>query len=213
MNQLPGQRDILSTTPRDCLYSPHGAIFARGVIDSTYAYDGSNTTKEDEIRAGTPLARITSSKLWVACKRTTIAVGSSSASVPSAAISVVDARAFKAGDTITVNATTGCTISSVNYSTNVITLSAALDVDLAVGNPVFASGSLAGAEICRGILNETIRLLDDKPYGTLWYDRSFSMLVVHGFVNPDLILGDIAAIRAATNHLNGIVWADEQGQT
>lgn len=214
-NELPGQRDVLSVTPRDCLYSHDGVLFGRGTLDATYAYDGGNTTKEDEIRPGTPLARITASKLWVPCKRTAIAgVGSLSASVPSALIVVTDARAFKAGDEITVKTTTGCIILSVNYTTNVITLTAALDIDLTAGDAVFASGSvLAGAEICRGILNENVRMLSGIPFETTWYDKTVSKIVYRGVVNPSLILGDIAAIRAATNYLNGILWSDYQGQT
>lgn len=210
-NELPGQRDVLSVTPRDCLFSHDGVLFGSGVIDETYAIDGANTSKTDEIRPGTPMARITASKLWVPCKRTTIAVASLSASVPSALIYVTDARAFKAGDTITVNATTGLTILSVDYATNIITLTSAIDVDLAVGNIVIGSGVLAGSEICRMVLNENVRLLSGIPYETTQQDKTFSKGIVRGLIDNNKILGDLTAIRAATNYLNGILWADQQG--
>lgn len=213
-NELPGQRDVLSVTPRDCLASHDGVLFGSGVIDETYAIDGANTSKTDEIRPGTPMARLTASKLWVPCKRTTYNGTSLSQSVPSAAIPVVDARAFKAGDEITVKNTTGLIILSVDYSTNIITLTTSLDIDLAVGDVVIGSGSaLAGSEICRGILNENVRLLSGIPYETTQRDKTFSKLVIRGLVKTANILGDLAAIRGATNYLNGILWDDYQGQS
>lgn len=211
--ELPGQRDVLSVTPRKILWNEAGQVLAGGIIDATYAIDGANTSKTDELRAGWLMARITSSKLWVPLKRTQVRVASLSQSVASALIYVDNAAAFKAGDTITVNATTGLTIDSVNYSTNVITLTTTIDVDLAVGDPVFASGALAGAEIARGVLANTVRLLSGIPFDTTERDKQFQLLVA-GCVDEDQVLGDrTAALESGvTNYLSHIIWKDHQGQ-
>ena len=94
-NPLPGQREGRSTTPRNMLKSTQLLMLAQGmlILDSTYAYDGANTSYEDEIRVGTPMAQITATKKWVPCKRTTVedtgASGSGSAQGPSASVPVV----------------------------------------------------------------------------------------------------------------------------
>lgn len=214
-NELPGQREILAVTPRKILWNESGnvVVHAGGVIDATYAIDGANTSKTDELRAGWLMARITASKLWVPLKRTQIATPSLSASVPSALIYVDNAAAFKAGDTVTVNATTGLTVDSVNYTTNVITLTTSIDVDLAVGDPVFASGDLAGAEIARGVLASTVRLLSGIPFDTTERDKAFQLLIA-GCVDNDQVLGDLTAAleSGVTNYLSHIIWRDQQGQ-
>lgn len=212
-SSIPGQRTGRTHTNRTALFSSVGLRYGQGamVVDATYAKDGGNTGYTQELRAGTIMAQITTSGLWVPCKRTAISAAgvSLSQSAPSALIAVDDARAFLAGDEITVNATSGKIISSVNYETNVITLTVAMDTDLADGDPVFASGSaLAGAEIARGILDEHINLVDED--GTA-RDKSFAKLIVAGMCRKDMILGDIAAVLAATDQLGFIQWAEDQG--
>lgn len=212
-SSIPGQRTGRTHTNRTALFSSVGLRWGQGgmVVDATYAYDGANTSYEQELRAGTIMAQITTSGLWVPCKRTAVSAAgvSLSASAPSALIAVDDARAFLAGDEITVNATSGLIISSVNYSTNVITLTTSIDVDLADGDPVFASGSaLAGAEIARGILDEHINLKDED--GTA-RDKSFGKLIVAGMCRKDMLLGDYAAILAATDQLTFIQFAEDNG--
>lgn len=209
MSSLPGQRDVYTNQPRNVLLSSDNVILGSGVIDATYAYDGANTDKEDELRAGTILAQITSSKLWVPCKRTTVAAGGSGSGsgVSGTNMPVTDARAFKAGDTITVGAFTGNTISSIDYTNNVIILSSAIDYDGA--DDVYASGDLAGAETARLILNEHVKLKDDDA---VMRDKFFGAGIVQGLVDNAKILGDLAAVRADTGaYLGGIVWADQQG--
>jgi hypothetical protein len=201
-NNLPGQRTGFVNTPRDLLLSSKGVISGRGVIDSSKAYDGSNTLYEDQLRAGTPLGQITASKLWVPCKRTTVTAsgGATSADVP-----VVDARAFRAGDTISVGADTGLTISSVNYATNTITLGGSLT--FANSEAVVAED---GSQTCRGILNEFVKLRDEDA---IWRDKPFSLLILAGLVDHSKILGDLAAIRADSDaQLGQILWGDRQGQ-
>lgn len=195
----PGQRAGVTTAPRDILMSYQAVRHGNGVLDAANAYDGANASHEDELRPGCILAQITASKLWVPCKRTTAnGAGSSSAS-----LTVVNATHFKAGDAITIGGTSGV-ISSISYSSNVITLTAAKT--WSDGDAVYVND---GSGIARGILNEFVKLKDEDGVARA---KSFGQMVVAGLVNPDLCLGDLAAIRAASGmYLNGIQWGDYQG--
>lgn len=97
-NPLPGSRTGRSVTPRQILQSTQGLDYVSGVLDAANSYDGANTSYEDELRSGLVLARVTSTKKWVPCKRSK----SSAAGTASTALAVTDARAFKAGDTVTI---------------------------------------------------------------------------------------------------------------
>lgn len=200
MNSLPGQRDGRTMSPRQCLLSYERVLYITGVIHSGKAYDGANTGYEDELRAGTPMGRVTTTKTWVPCKRTV--VNGTAGAVTS--VVVRDARAFKAGDVITIGGDTGITISAINYGTNTFTIASTTVAD---GDVVFAED---GSATCRAILGEYVKLksLDD---GVL-RDRTTSRLIIAGFVDDTKILGDLTAIRADTNAcLRGILWGDQQG--
>jgi len=200
-NSQPGQRTGITTAPRDVLLSFKGVRYGRGTILASSAYDGGNTGYEDELRAGTIMAQITATKLWVPCKRTVVAeTGTVTALV------VTDARAFKAGEVISVGADTSLTISAINYATNTLTISSTAVV---AGEAVICT-SLAGSEIARGILNEFVKLKDED--GTA-RNKHFGQMVISGLVDSAQCLGDIAAIRAATNKLGGIQFGDDAGQT
>ena len=95
---LPGQRAGNLRTNREILASTKHVLEARGVLDSSNGYDGANTNYEWELRPGTPLARITSSKKWVPLKRSQANADGTAAT----ALVVNDARAFKAGETLTI---------------------------------------------------------------------------------------------------------------
>lgn len=218
-NYLPGQRTGRSVTPRTIFASSQGQVFLDGpiVIDATYAIDGSNTGRTDELRAGCLMAQITASKLWVPLKRTTVAEGFSGSGSGNTGVSldVVDASFFKAGDTIAIATRTGGTlsrtISSVDYTDNSITVTEAIDGDPSVGDAVYANSTLAGAETCRGILSETVRLLTPEPYNTTQYDNA-GILAIAGYVNDNHVLGDLAAARADTNaKLGNFMFTDEHG--
>lgn len=215
--KTPGQRTGLSITPRNILASTQGAVYLPGpvVIDATYAIDGSNTSRTDELRAGCLMARITNG-LWVPLKRTRVASGTSGSGSgqTSTTLTVDNAAFFKADDTVTVTVAAGTvnrTISSINYTTNVLTLDSAVD-NPSIGGAVIARGSLAGAETCRGILAETVRLLTTEPYNTTQYDTQAPILVA-GFVKNAQLLGDLAAVRAAmtSHYLQQFLFDDEQG--
>lgn len=205
MSNLPGQYAGTTRTNRQALASLDGVQYERGVIDSTNAYDGANTSYERELRPGLIMARVTSSKKWVPCKRTTVATGGGATAQ---AIPVVDARAFKAGETISVGSDTGKTIASVNYSTNTITVSDS-SFTFADGEAVICT-SLAGSEIPRAILNEFVNLVDPDAIAR---DKTTGKLVSSGYVATGQVLGDLAACRAATNYLAQIMWDDQQGAT
>jgi len=201
-SNLPGQRTGITSTPRNVLLSTKGLIYGRGILDASKAYDGANVGCEDEIRAGTPLGQITATKLWVPCKRTTVTAdgGATSETVP-----VVDARAFRVGDTISVGADTGLTITSIDYSANEITVEESFT--FANSEAVVAED---GSQTCRGILNEFVKLRDEDA---VWRNKPFGLLILAGLVDPAMILGDLAAIRGDTNaELRQILWADRQGQ-
>lgn len=184
----PGYLAGRTITPREIFYGSHpgDAAYMPGgvVLDATYCQDGANTNYTNEIRAGWALGRITSSGLYRLCTRTRAnGAGSSSAS-----LTVDNAAAIRAGDALQIGSTTG-TVSSVNYSTNVITLTATKtwsDNDV-----VYCTD---GSGVCRGFLGEFIKLRDqwnesdvDKP----------AQVVVAGMLNQSHLLGDIDSIIAA----------------
>ncbi|MCY2966292.1 MAG: hypothetical protein NT069_22110 [Planctomycetota bacterium] len=199
---IPGQRSGVSITPRDVLMSSQ-VIYGRGTIDAANAYDGANTGKETEIRAGTIMARITASNLWVPCKRTQVNMtGATTTSVV-----VDDARAFKVGEVVTIGANTSITISAINYATNTLTVSSITVVD---NTAVFCT-SLAGSDIARGVLNEFVMLKEEDGVAR---NQQFGNLILFGMVNAGQILNSMAEIRAASGmFLNGIIWSDQVGQS
>jgi hypothetical protein len=172
-----------------------------GTIDANYAIDGDNTGYTGELRAGTIMARLTTSLLWVPCKRTRVngAVSSSEALV------VDDARAFKVGDEVTVGSTSGLIIEAINYSTNQITFTVDT-VDAADNAIVIGSGSaLAGSEIARGILDEFVDLYDHNTRANV--DRQVGRIVTgNAKIKTTMVLGDLDSCRASgvTNYLSHI---------
>lgn len=196
----PGQTHGRTVTAREILFSPKNLITVGGVL-SLAAYDGAHTGYENIIRAGTPLGRITASKLWVPCKRTS---NTTTGTVTSAVLT--DARAFKAGDVVSIGSDTGLTISAVDYLTNTITIPSTA---ISAGEAVVAED---GSQICRGFLNEEIDLWDELTRTNI--SKPFTQLVAAGFLRADQILGDLAAIRAAAGmFISGILWDDQQGMT
>lgn len=192
-NPLPGHDTMRSVNGSRTIFALAGSPkdHIGGIIDATYAYDGSNTDYETQLRPGCLMAQITSSKLWVPLKRSTLTDDvSTSATVP-----VTNAAFFKAGDTVTVGATAGKTIASVNYSTNVITLTST--VSASDGDTIKASGALAGAEIPRAILAEYVDLYDEETRTNR--DSSTPDLCYLGTIRSAMVLGDLAeAVVAAT---------------
>lgn len=196
----PGQTHGRTVTAREVLFSPKNLITVGGVL-SAAAYDGAFTGYENIIRVGTPLGRITASKLWVPCKRTTTTTTGTVTSVV-----LVDARAFKVGDVITIGGDTDLTISAIDYTTNTITIASTA---VAAGDAVIAQD---GSQTCRGFLNEEIDLWDELTRANI--AKPFTQLVAAGFLRSSVVLGDLAAIRAATGqYINGILWDDQQGMT
>jgi hypothetical protein len=213
MLEMPGQRTVdAGTTPRAILMNTEGTIPLVGplVIDSVNAYDGGNTNRVDELRAGMLMAQITASKKWVPCKRTRANGAGSSAT----ALIVTDARAFKVGEKLQVGSNANCVISAINYSTNTITLSATKtwsDLDVVYATTLGdGTTTAAGAETCRGVLKEGVRLLSGVVFETTWVDKPATILA-GGYFNSSYILGDLAAIKADTAaKLSQCIWSDVQ---
>jgi len=212
MFENPGQRITdAGTTPRQFLMSTHDVQELPGpiVLDEVNSYDGANTGRTDELRAGQLMAQVTASKKWVPVKRTVV-VGSGTLT----ALVVRNAAAFQVGETISVGADTGIVISAINYSTNTLTIPSTTVADgEAVVCTTFKDGttSAAGSEIARGILSQSVRLLSGVPYETTKVAKS-AVIVFKAYVNTTKILGDYAACLASgvTNYLSGILWSDRQ---
>lgn len=199
-SRTPGTDTGQTLTNRNCLASFDGVRHGRGVIDATYAYDGGNTGYERQIRPGTPMGRITASGLWRPCPRTTTTTTATTTTPV-----LVDARAFKVGDVVSIGADTGLTITAIDYATNTITIASTA---VAAGEAVVVAD---GSQTCRGILNEFIDLWDDmiKDY----VDKTFSEMIIGGYIDDDMVLGDLAAIRAASGqYISGLLFDDSQGQ-
>jgi hypothetical protein len=215
MNELPGQRITdVGTTPRQFLLTTHDAVELPGpiVLDHVNGYDGANTGREDELRAGQLMAKVTATGLWVPVKRTQVN-GTSGANTE---IILDDASAFQVGDVVTIGADTAITITAINYTTNTITITSTTVAD---NDPVFATAfanvvDAAGCAIARGILSQSVRLRSGIPYEDDTVAKS-GVIVAKAFVNTDMILGDYEACLASgvTNYLNGILWSDRQGAT
>ncbi|CAK9089696.1 Uncharacterized protein SCF082_LOCUS52490 [Durusdinium trenchii] len=119
---------------------------------------------------------------------------------------------FHTDDTVGLNDSgvtraTGVTVDSVNYSNNTITLDTA--VTWADGDAIYGSGDLAGSEIARAVLGEFIDLYDTETRAVR--DMNAGNLIYAGEINDEMVLGDLAAVRNATNYLSQITWADQQG--
>jgi hypothetical protein len=204
MLETPGQRTLdAGTTPIVVLKNDQGRVDREGpiVIDATYAIDGGNTGRTDELRAGCLMAKLDSG-LWVPCKRTAVRTGTTGTVT---ALTVDDASFFKVGDVITVGADTGITVTAVDYTTHTLTIASTAVVD---GEVVFAT-TPAGAKTARGILNNTVRLLSGEPFQTDQLDKT-STLLLAGYVDASVIQGDLTAIRADTGaKLGQFIWSDE----
>jgi len=202
---LPGQRDGISSSPRNVIasYTPRPGYIVGGItIDASLCYDGSQPTgDEQKLRAGTPMAKITSSGLWVPCKRTTVN-GTTGAATE---VVLTDARHFQVGDTVDIASDTGIAITAIDYDTNTITITSTTVAD---GDAVIGSDN-AGEETCRGILNEYVNLVDSDNVAR---DKRASQVINRGHLDASMILGDLTAIRADTGaYLDGITWDDEAG--
>ena len=181
MAQLPGLTQGVTFTDRDPMLTRTGMVELPGgiVLDGTNGNDFANTYTYD-IRAGWPLGKITSSGLYVPCKRTTTtAAGSASTS-----LAVTNAAAFKAGDSIVVGPNAAQAI--VSISGNTITLTSA--ISWGKGDVVRAND---GSETCRGYLLNFARLRN--------HDNSAAanipaQLAIGGWLNASYLLGDTDAI-------------------
>lgn len=204
---LPFSGSGRSATLRNIHYNTqHKPIYVSGVVDATYAYDGGNTSYEQVLRAGTIMAQITATKQWLPCKRTQVNM----ADATTTALVVDDARAFQAGDTITIGSDTDVAVSAVNYATNTLTIASTAVADNEV---VFCDkAGQEGCEIARAILDETdgLDLIDDDTNTAT--DRQTSRLLVNGYLRRAMILGDIAAVEAVTNYLGDIRFDTTAGQ-
>lgn len=205
-NQLPGREAGRTITDREISYGGVPLEYHAGgaVMNATKSIDGSNTGYTYEMRAGTPLGRITATGLVAPCRRTTVSVSTetSSAAGNLTWFTVTNAAFFKIGDVIDVqNATTfavihnDLTITDVNYTTNRIKVND--NVNVTSGQLVVGTD---GTETCIGFLGEFIRLRNAD--NTADQDKAVTKMAVGGVLNQSYLLGDIAAIVADTTSAN-----------
>lgn len=104
-----------------------------------------------------------------------------------------DSDVKSVGSTDLVTLASGLTVSSVNYSTNTITIDSASSW----GEDCFAvaSGALAGLELARGISNERLDLWSDPDRAAV--DKEIGFVVTgNAQIQASAVLGDYAACRA-----------------
>jgi hypothetical protein len=195
IGRMPGYTSLGSWTPREIKWIPGGEVYSPGIVlDSTNGYDGGNTGFERELRPGWMLAQITATKKFVPVKRTRANGAGSTAT----ALIVDNAAAFRAGETLTVGANATCTISSINYTTNTITLAATKTWS---DNAVVYCDSLPGSETALLVLDGWAKLtLDD---GTTLSDAIAgtdpnSRVLIEGYLIAAMLLGDVASVQADT---------------
>lgn len=197
---LPGIQTGRTVTPKQVLQqaAKDKAITVGIVLDGTNSYDGDHTSYEKYIRGGAVLAFNTSTSLWAPLKRSfATAAGSASTSLV-----VNNATHFRAADSIIIGTNAAVAISSIDYTTDTITIASAktwLDND----EVYVAAWSQARAI-----------LLDDEV--SLWnHDKSANVnasaqAVLWGYVNQDQVLGDIqAALEDPTNQIANRILFDD----
>lgn len=157
-------------------------------LDATNCYDGDNTGFEQLIRAGWLLAKNTTTGKYVTVKRTQANGAGSSAT----ALIVDEAAAFKAGDSITIGGT-AAVISSIVYSTNTITLTAAKTWS---DNAVVI---VSGMESAVAVLGEDVQLYDNKLLTAT--DATAGTVYRSGLLVAGVLKGDVAAVTAISGNL------------
>lgn len=131
-----------ASQPVQILASEHLRFIQGGMtIDGTYVRDGQYETGKKIVKVGTRLAKITSSGLYAPVRASALA---SAAAAADTTIEVDDATFYMAGDALSIGGT-AATIDSINYSTNVITLTAAVGADKVVDTTVLGTGGFGTA--------------------------------------------------------------------
>ena len=131
-----------STQPAQILASEHIRYIKGGMtIDQNFVRLDQFEAGRRIVKAGTRLGKITASGLFAPVRSTTLAVAALSTDTT---ITVVDARFAMAADQLSVNGT-NVTVSSINYTTNVITLTAQIGAAKAIGDTVKSTNGLGTA--------------------------------------------------------------------
>jgi hypothetical protein len=182
--RLAGVDSIAEITP----YAPfvHEALNLHEMlpvlVGGAESYDGGNAQVKD-VRGGFFLGRVTATGKFRPCPRTRVNDSADTA----AAFVVDDADSFKAGDEITVGDDTALTISSIDYTTNTITVGSS--ITFADNEPVFCED---GSAAPRGVLrNDLLRLQNVDRTANV--DNQGDM-IVRGLLKYSSLKGDVAAI-------------------
>ena len=201
---LAGNTALATQTDRVILFDQRLLLYGKGQTDKDACYDGKQASGfEYSLEPGTLMARITDSKLWCPVKRA-LANG---AGVDTAALVVDEARFFKVGETVTDGTFTEIEITAIDYATNTLTLEAAQDW---ADNAQITCDSLPGSEYARAVLDEYVDHWD-KDARTV-RQMNIGKLLVSGCVKAAMVLGDLVAVRAASNGLSHVIFDDDIGQ-
>jgi hypothetical protein len=188
---------------KSCVIAGQPLTFCKGgVIDETYCHDdGAAATYI--VRQGTVMSRLTTGGALTPCRCTKLASGASSGATD---IVVVNAHGFMAGDPIKINGAKDHVIDSIDYDTNTITLTVALDANQSAAAAVIGRGTLAGSEIGIGILIEDIELWNSVRAARMDIMSNNNIAIV-GHFEKDRVLGDLATMRAYSgNKLSHLVF-------
>lgn len=194
-----------TAVPEEMLYSvkPRPAFKPGGIVLASTGIDGGFVRTYD-IRPGWAMGMITSSGLYVPCKRTR--VNGTSGSVTQ--ITVDNPYAFIVGDVITVGTDANKTITAIDYTAKTIDWSGAITV--ADNDVVYAQD---GSAVCRGFLADGVRLRNSENTAAA---TGIGKLLTGGSLNQGYLKGDIDSIIAAkpamvvagTNFLDKIqIWS------
>jgi hypothetical protein len=103
-----------------------------------------DTSADKKVKAGTVLGKITATGLYAPVKKSTTATTQSTGdSTVTAATG--EASFFQVGDVISIGSITGKTITAINTTTNVITISSTLGASVATGDVIKTADGLGTA--------------------------------------------------------------------
>lgn len=131
-----------TSQPVQILASEHIRFIQGGMtLDSTLVRLDQYETGRRIVKVGARLGKVTATGKFAPVRSTTLAAAALSTDTT---ITVVDARFAMAADQLSVNGT-NVTVSSINYTTNVITLTAQIGAAKAIGDTVKATNGLGAA--------------------------------------------------------------------
>ena len=192
--QNPSYRTLTAPAARQIFRSmnKYDVIQTPMVALGSLCYDGTNTGREREIRAGHIWGQVTAAPgVVIPLRRTRITTAAATAS----SLTVAKPGNFIQGETVAASNAPGSTvtISTINYTNGAITLSGNLTWTTGA-HLIGAGAALAGAETALFINDKTVRV---------WRDHMTDVVDIHDLVKVNsgefessMILNDLTAMLA-----------------